>query len=841
MTDDDTTITSASPDTSYSSPTITQQRVNARAMMPPPPPTSSSGFGSGAGSSIDNLPTNQQAHHQSQQLRYSQSALAASAEASPLPARPGSSTSIASRNPFLSDDGASESGDDRLSTRSHPLTAARQAAAASLTSSRPASSVSRHYAPVSSYVNASSLISASKSLNESVVQQQGSALANQQHQERYRSVSAVHPDNERVASSPVQSNQTPNVSQQQQQTQQSNYQQLPPGRPPSDQQYVYERRSSGSGPTLVPSYYAPPPHGAYVAPPHPAYYYQTAPHPPPQAGPQRPSSSSEAQRRISGSSTHSYDQRARNYSGSSIYGYLPGAFPEPIYAAPPAYMAMPMSVPLDGDLTPTSEHPPEAPQMAWHQPPPPMVAYYPYAPPPAPYGPYRYYDPYATYAPLPLAPGPQQSNYEPGARDSPRSASSSFSNYQNQPSGQQQQQAQQPHRPSESETPPPVPPPRPPARGDQQPPPPLPKRRDITSQSSGSPRTHMSGLQYSSGHQVAHQQYHHQRFMEESPPTTEAPPIPQPQRRRSSNQQPQSDFTRVSCKEFSTTGSSNSSSGVATVAEMNYTNSSSFPSSSTTVISRRTSFDPFNCAFVDKHLQELSVRTGGTPTAGTTMSTPGTMTTTTSSAGYTSRPPTLDDSTAQLISVSTTSSASNQRPRQISSVTNSSVSSNLSQILKPEKMTSTPLTSLDAEQRLGQLDFSAITSGSGEINAGGGGHSVNPNDTVNDSFGDFSSTVFFNSITDSVNFSSNSSAQPPTLGDIHGQSLTTPPVVGESSAVAKVAPFNHFGEDHISPEERNIFKKKSDPFADDDFFVSADNATTGGTTNTLEPLSTTSS
>lgn len=32
-------------------------------------------------------------------------------------------------------------------------------------------------------------------------------------------------------------------------------------------------------------------------------------------------------------------------------------------------------------------------------------------------------------------------------------------------------------------------------------------------------------------------------------------------------------------------------------------------------------------------------------------------------------------------------------------------------------------------------------------------------------------------------------------------------------------PFKHFGKDHVSPPERNIFQHKDDPFADDDFFA----------------------
>ena len=41
-----------------------------------------------------------------------------------------------------------------------------------------------------------------------------------------------------------------------------------------------------------------------------------------------------------------------------------------------------------------------------------------------------------------------------------------------------------------------------------------------------------------------------------------------------------------------------------------------------------------------------------------------------------------------------------------------------------------------------------------------------------------------------------------------------------TSGGVKAGPFHHFGEDHISPPERNIFQKK-DPFADDDFFSSS--------------------
>lgn len=40
----------------------------------------------------------------------------------------------------------------------------------------------------------------------------------------------------------------------------------------------------------------------------------------------------------------------------------------------------------------------------------------------------------------------------------------------------------------------------------------------------------------------------------------------------------------------------------------------------------------------------------------------------------------------------------------------------------------------------------------------------------------------------------------------------------EAKDGGKKGPFHHFGEDHISPEERNIFRAK-DPFADDDFFA----------------------
>lgn len=45
----------------------------------------------------------------------------------------------------------------------------------------------------------------------------------------------------------------------------------------------------------------------------------------------------------------------------------------------------------------------------------------------------------------------------------------------------------------------------------------------------------------------------------------------------------------------------------------------------------------------------------------------------------------------------------------------------------------------------------------------------------------------------------------------------------EANGVTNVSssiPFNHFGEDHVSPPERNIFQSK-DPFADDDFFSAA--------------------
>ena len=40
----------------------------------------------------------------------------------------------------------------------------------------------------------------------------------------------------------------------------------------------------------------------------------------------------------------------------------------------------------------------------------------------------------------------------------------------------------------------------------------------------------------------------------------------------------------------------------------------------------------------------------------------------------------------------------------------------------------------------------------------------------------------------------------------------------EAKDSAKKGPFRHFGEDHISPEERNIFRSK-DPFENDDFFA----------------------
>lgn len=208
------------------------------------------------------------------------------------------------------------------------------------------------------------------------------------------------------------------------------------------------------------------------------------------------------------------------------------------------------------------------------------------------------------------------------------------------------------------------------------------------------------------------------------PPTTEAPPIPQPQRKTSSN----------------------------------YSNNSSLNSSAV----RRPSFDPFNCAFVERHLES---------------------------------------------SASSRASSSNVT-NSLNSSLNSSKSHGLSQATH-----STPLqpTSTFDQHRPDQLLFSTITSTTDTK-----GSTAAATDQQ-DSFGSdpFNSSVFFD----------NQSSTGGGGGGVSGDNWSEVPPIDrdnqQQTATDEQVPFRHFSADHTSPEERNLFRKRSDPFANDDFFANS--------------------
>jgi hypothetical protein len=113
---------------------------------------------------------------------------------------------------------------------------------------------------------------------------------------------------------------------------------------------------------------------------------------------------------------------------------------------------------------------------------------------------------------------------------------------------------------------------------------------------------------------------------------------------------------------------------------------------------------------------------------------------------------------------------------------------------------STPLNSAvdvqNIQPRSGDLNFSTISSGS----------AMNVTNT--------SDTVF-----DVLNEESSSAKEPEGYFRLTDKkSLELKQSSEKESNGGSTIPFNHFGDDHVSPPERNIFQPK-DPFADDDFFT----------------------